>query len=113
MTKREGLKPFLWGTVLGGAALAVVAFSADWIVMTSSKDQDVAAAKVEVQASICASLAEAHRVATADVTSLQGYGAREARDALAKTYAIVLQGQESADPAVLRACSNLLDKPSV
>ncbi len=110
---RENLKPFVWGVVLGGAALAIVSFSADWVVMTSSRDEQVMAAAVDAQASICASLAQANRSATGDLTDLSGYGARDARDVLAKTFAIVLQGQEGADPAVLKACSKLLDKPNV
>lgn len=113
MTKRENLKPFVWGAVLGGLVLTIVAFSADWIVMSGSRDDQVIAAKVDIQAAICAALVQDHRTATADVTSLQGYQARDARDALAKTFAIALPDQESADPAVLRACSSLLDKPNV
>jgi hypothetical protein len=113
MTKREKLKPFLWGVVLGGIGLTIVAFSADWVVMSSSRDDQVRTAWIDAQATICASLVQAHRTATADATSLQGYAARDARDALAKTFAIALPDQEGADPDVLRACSILLDKPSV
>lgn len=113
MTKREKLSPFLWGAVLGSIALTIVAFSADWVVTSSSNDEQVMTAAVDVLATICASQALAHRTATADTTSLVGYQAREARDTLAKTFAIVLPDQESADPKVLTACAKLLDKPSV
>ncbi|MSP81721.1 MAG: hypothetical protein EXQ94_02030 [Alphaproteobacteria bacterium] len=113
MTNREKLKPFLWGAVLGGLTLAIVAFSADWIVTSSSRDELVRTAWIDGQAVICATMAQAHRTATADVTSLQGYAARDARDALAKSFAIAMPEQDDADPDVLKACSKLLDKPSV
>jgi hypothetical protein len=112
MMRRENLKPFIWGAVLGGIALTIAAFSADWVVTSSSHDDQVRMAWVDGQAQICASLVQAHRTANADATSLQGYGAREVRDALAKSFAVALPDQESADPEVLKACSKLLDKSS-
>lgn len=112
MTKREMIKPFSWGVIVGGVAVTIAAFSAGWVVTTNSSDQKVQAAWVDGQATICAALVGAHRVATGDVTDLHGYKARTARDELAKTFAIVLPGQEAADPRVIKACSGLLDKRS-
>jgi len=48
--------------------------------------------------------------AEADVTDLNGYQARKARNELATTFAVALPGQETADPSVIKACSGLLDK---
>lgn len=110
MINRETLKPMAWGAILGGVALTIVGFSADWVVMAGSRDDQVRAAWVDGQAQICATLARDHRAATADVTSLQGYQAREVRDALAKSFAVALPDQEAADADVIRACSNLLDR---
>jgi hypothetical protein len=39
--------------------------------------------------------------------------ARDAREALAKTFAIALPGEENVNPAVLRVCASMLDKPSI
>ena len=110
MTKREMIKPFAWGVVLGGVALTIVAFSASWVVTGNSNVRQVRAAWVDGQATICSSLVQAHREATGDVTDLSGYQARDARDGLAKTYAIVLPGQETADSSVISSCAEMLNK---
>jgi hypothetical protein len=113
MTKREGLKPFLWGAVLGSLALTIAAFSAGWIVSSGARDEQVKAAAIDAQARICVAMAQAHRTATADATDLSGMQARDAREALAKTFAIALPGEEGVNPAVLRVCASMLDKPSI
>ncbi|MEX2296413.1 MAG: hypothetical protein WD715_03285 [Dongiaceae bacterium] len=105
---REKLKPFIGGVVAGGVALAIVAFSAGWIVTSGSNARQVQTAWVDGQASICASLAQTHRDATGDVADLSGYQAREAREELAKAYAVVLRGEEVANAGVVTACSDLL-----
>ena len=110
MMKRENIKPFSWGLVTGGIAVTIVAFSTGWVVTGGSKDEQVRTAWIDGQAAICTSLVQANRKATGDVTDLYGYQAREARDALAKTFAVVLPGQEMADPGVIDACSKMLDK---
>jgi hypothetical protein len=110
MTKREMIKPFSWGLVMGVVALTIVAFSAGWVVTSNSNSRQVRAAWVDGQATICTSLVQAHRTANGDVADLSTYQARETRDALAKTFAVVLPGQETADSSVIRACSDMLKK---
>ena len=110
MTKREMIKPFSWGFVAGGIALTIVAFSAGWVVTSGANNHQVRAAWVDGQATICSSLAQAHRKTTGDVSDISGYQARDARDGLAKAYAIVLPGQETADPSVISSCSDMLNK---
>jgi hypothetical protein len=105
---REMLKPFSLGVLAGAAGLAIVAFSAGWVVTSGSNDRQVRTAWIDGQASICASLAQAHRKATGDATDLSSYQARAARDELAKAYAVVLPGQEAADAGVVSACSDRL-----
>jgi len=53
----------------------------------------------------------AHRESTSDITDLIGYDARDARDTLAQTFAVVLPGEEIADAAVIRACSIIFNRP--
>jgi hypothetical protein len=108
LMNREKLKPFIGGAVVGVALAAIVAFSAGLIVTASSNARQVELARVDGQASICASLAQAHRDQIGDTADLSSYQAREARDDLAKTFAVALRGADAADAAVISACSNLL-----
>lgn len=110
MTKREMLKPFSWGFASGCVVLTIVSFSAGWVVTSGSRDHQVQTALISGQASICARLAQDHRQATGDATDLLGYQARDARDTLAKTFAVALPGQETADSSVISACSDMLNK---
>lgn len=105
---REKLKPFIGGAVVGIALAAVVAFSAGLIVTASSSARQVESARIDGQASICASLAQAHREQIGDTADLSGYQAREARNELAKAFAVALRGTEAPDAAVVSACSDLL-----
>ena len=105
---REKLKPFIGGAVVGVALAAIVAFSAGWIVTSSSSARQVETARVDGQASICASLAQTHRDEVGDTADLSSYQARETRDDLAQTFAVVLRGADAADAAVVKACSDLL-----
>ncbi|MGF1607900.1 MAG: hypothetical protein ACFCUQ_00785 [Kiloniellales bacterium] len=109
---KEMIKPFSWGVVLGGIAVTAVAFGAGWVVTSSSSESKIKAAWVDGQAAICSSLAQAHRAASGDTTDLTGYQARDARTQLATTFAVALPGKEAADPAVIRACSDMLSKRS-
>jgi hypothetical protein len=113
MTKREMIKPFAWGLVGGATALTIGAFSAGWVVTGSSNHRQVQAAWVDSQATVCSSLAQAHRKASGDVADLSDYKARDTRDTLAKTFAVVLPGQETAVSGVISACSDLLRSNSV
>ena len=108
LMNREKLKPFIGGAVVGVALAAIVAFSAGLIVTASSNARQVELARVDGQASICASLAQTHRDEIGDTADLSSYQAREARDDLAKTFAVALRGADAADAAVISACSNLL-----
>ncbi len=105
---RESLKPFIWGVVLGSAALAIVGFSAGWVVTGGANDRLVRTAWVDGQASACVTLAQAHRASIGDVADLSNYAAREARETLAKAYTVILPGEETADSGVINACADLL-----
>jgi hypothetical protein len=92
----------------GGAALAIVAAATGWVVTSGSRDDQVQTAWIGGQAVICSSLAEAHRQASNDETDLSGYQARDARNQLATSFAVVLTGSETADSDVVKACSEML-----
>ncbi|HEX9648049.1 MAG TPA: hypothetical protein VGB88_11160 [Alphaproteobacteria bacterium] len=110
MKKSEIIKPFSWGVATGAIVLTIVAFSAGWVVTSGARTVQVRTAWIDGQASICASLAQAHRQESGDVTDLSGYQARVARDDLAKAFAVALVGEAQADPRVVNACSDLLNK---
>ena len=109
----DKIRTLAWGVVLGVAGFGVAGFGSGWLVTDGNRDQQVQAAQVQGQAEVCASLAMAHRTSTGDQTTLIGYQAREARDALAKRFAVILAGESEASRDVLRACSDLLAKGAV
>lgn len=113
MINLETVKPLAGGFVAGAIVIAIVGFSADWIVLKGTHDQEVRAAWVDGQAKVCASLVRAHREATGDASELSGWKARDARNELAKSFAVILPGQERVDPAVITACSNMLDRRDI
>ena len=110
-TRAEKLKCLSWGAVTGAIALAVVTFSAGWVVSAGTMDKEVRLAWIDGQASACTALVSAHRESTGDVADLTGFDGRDARDALATAFAVVLPGEETANADVIRACSTMLNQP--
>lgn len=106
------LKGFLGGTVIGAIAIAIVGFNAGWIVTTDAMNRNVEEASVNVQASICAAGAMAHLTATNDTVDLEGYRseASNAREVLAKEFAVALPGQDQASSEVITACGRMLNQ---
>lgn len=113
MTKPEMIKTLAWGFVAGAIAIPIVGFSADWVVLKGTHNQEVRAAWIDGQAKVCASLVGTHRETTGDVSDLYGYQGRDARNELAKSFAIILPGKEAVDPAVISACSDMLNKRDI
>ena len=110
--KRDKIRHFSWGLATGAIVLGVVAFSAGWVVSAGAMDKQVRLAWINGQASACASLVVAHRESTGDVADLIGFDARDARNALATAFAVVLPGEETANTDVIRACSLILNRPA-
>ena len=110
MTKRETTKSLLWGAVGGAILVVAVGFGSGWLVTGGSRDAAVQNAWVDAQASVCASLVQAHRQDVGNMVDLSGYQARADRDTFAQTFAVALTGSAAADPAVVRACAKMLDK---
>ena len=108
MINRDRIKPFVLGIVGGAAAVAIVASATGWVVTSGSRDDQVRTAWIDGQATICNSLAKAHRHASNDASDLSGYQARDARNELAENFTVILVGSETADPDVVKACSEML-----
>lgn len=113
MSKQESIKTLLWGAVGGAILVVAVGFGSGWLVTGGSREAAVQMAWIDAQASVCASLVQAHRHEAGNMADLSGYQARANRDTFAETFAVALQGNDVADPAVVRACSKLLDKKEV
>ena len=112
MTLSPTLKGFLGGVVIGAIALAIVSFTAGWVVTTNVMNQNIEEASVNVQASICAAGAMAHLTATNDTVDLEGYRseASNAREKLAKEFAIAMPGHDQASNEVITACGRMLNQ---
>ena len=113
MFKSNTMFPFGLGLMAGAAAVSILAFASGRAVTSQSSQKSVADARVNAQAQICAALASDHVNGTAIKEDLEGYqsDAREARDKLARKFAVVLPGETAAEGQVVTACAQLLNKP--
>jgi hypothetical protein len=106
--------PFAIGLIAGAFVITILGFANSWVVTADSKDTQVKDAWINAQAAVCASLAEAHLKSIKNTVSLDGYqaAARQARDDLARRFAVALPGDATADSIVVTACAQLLNKPN-
>lgn len=106
--------PFIGGLVAGAFLISVLGLANEWVVTTDSKNTQVSDAWINAQASICVSLAEAHLKTTKSIVSLDGYqaAAREARDDLARQFAVALPGEKAVNSIVVTTCAQMLNKPN-
>mgnify|MGYP001263116786 CR=1 FL=1 len=109
MANKDTIKTLVGGAVIGAILTIAVGFGSGWLIASNTRDGDVAAAWIDAQAAVCSSLVQDHRRMTGDVSNITGYSERAARTELAQTYAVVLAGEDAADPAVVRACASRLD----
>lgn len=115
MTMPKATTPFVSGLIAGALIAIVLGFANDWVVTANARDIEVKDASINAQAAVCASLAEAHLKATNSTVSLDGYqaAARDARDDLARTFAVALPGEKKANSIVINACAWMLNKDKV
>lgn len=99
-------KPYIVGGVVGAVAVTVIGLWGGQLVTAGTLNSQLTTASVETQARICAALARDHHLASGG-ESLAGQQNRQAREALARDFA-VMPGQDTADDAVRRACINML-----
>lgn len=113
MSKPNVLFPFGLGMLAGAATVSILAFASGFAVTSTASEKSVADAHVNAQAAICAALATDHVNGTTIKEDLEGYqtGAREARDGLARKFAVVLPGDTAVDGSVVSACAQMLNKP--
>lgn len=99
-------KPYLVGLVIGAVAVPIIGIWGGQLVTAGTLNNQVTSATVETQAAICEALARQHHLASGG-ESLAGHQNRQAREALAREFA-VMPGQETANDAVRRGCINRL-----
>jgi hypothetical protein len=98
-------KPYVIGGVIGAVAVPVIGIWRGDLVTAGTHSTQLTSATVEAQAAICEALAR-NQAAENGVT-LTGTQNRQARESLAREFA-VMPGQEAANDAVRRACTNRL-----
>lgn len=100
------VKPYVVGMVIGAVAVPVIGIWRGDLVTAGTHSSQVTTAAVEAKATICEALARDQHAADGGV-SLVGNQNRQAREALARQFA-VMPGQNSVDEAVRRACTTRL-----
>jgi len=115
MTSPKTTKPFVTGLFAGAFIISALGFTNNWVVTYGTNETQVKDASVNAQAAVCVSLAEAHLKATKSTVNLEGYqtAAKKARDDLARTFAVALPGEKTAESIVITACSQRLNKSKV
>lgn len=100
------VKPYVVGLVIGAVAVPVIGIWRGDLVTAGTHDSRLTMASVEAKAEICEAMAREQHSIEGGV-SLVGNQNRQAREALARQFA-VMPGQDAVDEAVRRACTNRL-----
>lgn len=112
MTNKERLasfKPILGGAVLGAIATLIVGFSAGWLVTAGTMAEEVRSAQVTAYAGVCAENSVADwKDSGQQMTALEGWDNRDARESLAKRFMPVVEADLTRD--VQNACENGIQK---
>ena len=116
LTIPEWVKPAVWGGIIGAAALAIVGFSAGWIV-TSGTAQKMAAQQEEkavlaALTPICVAQfkSQAAEIRTTQLAALQKEDSWERGDYVEKQGWATMPGSKKANDEVAEACSSELMK---
>jgi hypothetical protein len=106
-------KPFVIGMIAGAVAVTLLGFTNGWIVTADANSTQVRDASINAQAAVCAALVDAHLKITRSTVNLEGYqaDASKARNDLARSFAVALPGDKTADAIVVTACAQMLNKP--
>jgi len=115
MTLPKATMPFVIGLIAGAFIISVLGFANDWVVTAGINETQVKEARINAQATVWVSLAEAHLKTTESTVNLEGYqtAANKARDDLARTFAVALPGEKTVKSIVITACAKRLNKAKV
>ncbi|MEQ9639039.1 MAG: hypothetical protein RIM84_03370 [Alphaproteobacteria bacterium] len=107
-------KPALWGAAVGGAALAIVAFSAGWVVTSSTAAQMAASqsskAVIASLTPICVAKYQMESEKPALLATLQGRSNWTRGDWIEEKGWATMPGSEKPDSQVADACATELMK---
>ncbi|WP_161958813.1 hypothetical protein [Ferruginivarius sediminum] len=102
------LKPYALGTAVGAVGIAIIGFSADWIVTTGTMNEKVQAAKVSALAQVCETNALAHwKEQGKKASALEGWD-NDAREKLAKQFAPTTAKKADYQDEIVDQCDDLL-----
>lgn len=102
-------KPYLIGGVLGAIALLVIEFNAGWVVTAGTHTDELAKARLEAVATVCAVQASQHWIAEGNETAaLEGWS-NDKRDQLAERFTPHLENIRATE--IARLCGRML-KPA-
>jgi hypothetical protein len=108
MERWEKIKAHAVGAI-GGIILApVVAFSADWVVTTGTMSENMETARIEQLATVCAIRAK-QSWNQESPPDLYGWDKRDAREKVAREYAVVMPEEESAEEDVIEECADKIE----
>lgn len=108
-TRITASKPYLIGGVLGAIALLIIEFNAGWVVAAGTHTNELAEARLEAVATVCAMQASQHWIAEGNETAaLEGWS-NDKRDQLAEHFTPQIQNIRAAE--ITRLCGRML-KPA-
>jgi hypothetical protein len=102
------IKPYAGGAVIGAVGLAIVAFSADWVVTKGTMQENVKNAKISTLAQVCERTAENNwKKQGRKLSELEGWD-NDQRQELAKQFApaVIESGEIRED--IIDQCDDLL-----
>lgn len=108
-TRITASKPYLIGGVLGAVALLIIEFNAGWVVAAGTHTNQLAEARLEAVATVCAMQASRYWIAEGNETAaLEGWS-NDKRDQLAERFTPQIKDIRTSE--ITRLCGRML-KPA-
>lgn len=108
-TKITAGKPYIVGGVLGAIVMLIVEFNAGWVVAAGTHTNELAKARLNAVASVCAVQASNHWIAEGYETAALDGWSNEDRDQLAERFTPQVEDIRTAE--ITRLCGRML-KPA-
>lgn len=103
------VKPYAVGAVIGAAVIAIVGFSANWVVTTGTMQDRIRETKVATLAQVCETNALAHwKEQGKEISALEGWD-NDARQKLAEQFAPTIADQADYRDDIVDQCDDLLE----
>ena len=113
--KKESIKPFVWGMVVGSVVLLIVIFSAGWVVTSGSAEAEAKAIATDAVMNRLAPIAVAQFMQDPDkearlkeMKELKSWGANNRSDYVQKQGWATMPGEKKPDSRVADECAERL-----